>query len=110
MYESGGKLIVYSRGILKNQFLGEGVKYNDKDFYMHANTKDFTREVLNEIIGDEVDCRGEELVEKGQEKPKEREKGENASHPLRPLSKYDLYLEACVVEGEMATSGLDNSF
>ena len=43
--ETGGKLMVYSRGTIKNKFLGEGIKYNDQEFYMHANTTDFTRDI-----------------------------------------------------------------
>ena len=104
--ETGGKLMVYSRGNLKAQFLGEGIKYNEKDFYIHANTTDFTREIVKEIIGDEVESSREDVVEGREEEPKEKDNQKMS----RPPTKYDLYLEASRKEREKATSSLDNSF
>ena len=99
--ETGGKLMVYSRGSLKAQFLGEGIKYNEKDFYLHANTTDFTREVVKEIIGGEEESNKENGAEGSEEEPKEKPNPKMS----RPPSKYDLYLER-----EKATSKSDDSF
>ena len=95
--ETGGKLMVYSRGNLKAQFLGEGIKYNEKDFYIHANTTDFTREIVKEIVG-------EDGIEGGEEEPKEKDNQKMS----RPPTKYDLYLEASRREREEATFSSDS--
>ena len=42
---TAGKIMAFGMGPLR--FLGGGVKFNPRDFYMHANTHDFTREILD---------------------------------------------------------------
>ena len=45
---TAGKIMAFGMGPLRQRFLGGGVKFNPRDFYMHANTHDFTREILDQ--------------------------------------------------------------
>ena len=77
------------------------MKYNEKDYYMHANTTDFTREVVKEIILDEVE---QQKTSGDLNKPKEKDV--QSTSPA--LTKYEKYLEACRKETEETTSGSES--
>ena len=47
---TAGKIMAFGRGPLKESFLSEGIRFNAQHFYMHANTYDFTKEIVD---GDE---------------------------------------------------------
>ena len=94
---TGGKLMAYGRGDLKDMFMRGGLKYNASDFYMHANTTDFKEEVVKEspeVI--QVAPGVEDKVPENRKKAAEKES--------RTLSKYDLYLEAGRREAKAAAS------
>ena len=44
---TAGKLMAFGMGPLKERFLSDGVQFNPQDFYMHANTHDFTRQIVD---------------------------------------------------------------
>ena len=44
---TAGKIMAFGMGPLKERFLSEGVRFNAEDFYMHAKTHDFTREIVH---------------------------------------------------------------
>ena len=44
---TAGKLMAFGMGPLKERFLSDGVRFNPHEFYMHANTHDFTREIVH---------------------------------------------------------------
>ena len=100
---TGGKFMAYGRGDLKDMFMREGLKYNAADFYMHANTTDFKEEVVRE--SPEVTKVAPGVVDKVPENGKTAAEKES-----RPLSKYDLYLEASRREAEAGSSSSDSSF
>ena len=50
---TAGKIMAFGMGPLKERFLSEGVRFDPRDFYMHANTHDFTREILDGDGGSE---------------------------------------------------------
>ena len=47
---TAGKIMAFGRGPLKESFLSEGIRFNAQHFHMHANTYDFTKEIVD---GDE---------------------------------------------------------
>ena len=94
---TGGKLMAYGRGDLKDMFMRGGLKYNASDFYMHANTTDFKEEVVKESPEVMKVAPGvEDKVPENRKKAAEKES--------RTLSKYDLYLEAGRREAKAAAS------
>ena len=44
---TAGKIMAFGMGTLKERFLSQGVRFNSQDFYLHANTHDFTREIVD---------------------------------------------------------------
>ena len=42
--ETAGKVMAFAAGPLKEKFLGEGIKYNDTEYFLHANYYDFSKE------------------------------------------------------------------
>ena len=36
--------MAFAAGPLKEKFLGEGIKYNDTEYFLHANCYDFSKE------------------------------------------------------------------
>ena len=50
---TAGKIMAFGMGPLKERFLSEGVRFDSRDFFMHANTHDFTREILDGDGGSE---------------------------------------------------------
>ena len=50
---TAGKLMAFGMGPLKERFLSDGVRFNPQDFYMHANTHDFTRQIVVDGDGSE---------------------------------------------------------
>ena len=98
---TAGMTMVYGRGKLMDQFLGEGVKHDSAQFYIHKNTFDFQK---NDVAKN-VDTGDSEAVEVDATGDKD-----GASKSASLPTKYDLYLEASRKEREKATSSLDNSF
>ena len=90
-------MVFGQRDLMKN-FLNEEIIYNAEDFYVHANTADFEKEVMYKISepvnpGDEGDDRvgAKPDLEKVAKRAKHQKKIREAS---RPLTRYYIYLRA----------------
>ena len=42
--KTGGKLMSFGRGAIKDKFIKEGIQFDPKKFLMHANAHNFTEE------------------------------------------------------------------
>ena len=81
---TAGKLMVYGKGPIFERFFCNGVKYNSKEFFIHANTYDFKKlEVQEEKKGEELEKReDEEAIVEVDERSKEDSESEEAANQI----------------------------
>ena len=48
---TAGKMMAFGRGAIMGKFLGSGVKHNSAEYFVHANTFDFTeKDIFDKLI------------------------------------------------------------
>ena len=75
--KSAGKLMVYGRGTIREEFLKDGIKYNPENFVMHANAHNFEVEPIK--VAEDHEHMNKR---KGEKEHMNNKKGEKERHPL----------------------------
>ena len=88
--KSAGKLMVYGKGSVKRDFMGEGIKFNKDEYYVHANSHNFEEEIYEKDSDEEDndDSNGENEAE--EDTREQRKKKSKKSKPKPSLVKSSL--------------------